>query len=927
MNLRRAEWFPMVSPRILLVLLVLLLTTPLAAQEPAAPAAGPAGRITGRVVDRDTGRPLQAARISVVGVLGVVETDLDGRFRTPPIPAGRYSVRAALIGFRPQQRDSVTVTGGTSVAVDFVMDVQVIELEELVLEAAAPSAPKTDAGLLAAQQAAPGVSDGISAEAISRSPDSDGGDVIRRVTGITVFDRKFVVVRGLNERYSNTTLNGADLPSPEPLKKVAPLDIFPASLIESIVTTKTATPDKAGDFAGGSVEIRTKEFPENLVVQLGVSQGANSQTTFQAVPQLPRGGNDFFGFGVSRRAPLAEANASSVLSERAQESFRHAWVGRRREVMPNLGLNLNVGGQLGEVTPLGVTVALTYGNKRGYTPDKLLAYVPNPDGSGGNGRVVDESTTEVEWGGIANFSLRVGGSSKFGWKNLYTRTAEELLIQGSGYNTENGSIFDNYGVQYLERELLQTQLTGEHVLGFLLGSRLEWKGTLAWANRTEPDSRSANYVKNSGTPTLSQLNYFNYRDLADRIRTGQADLTIPVGLRRPGDAALKVGGLLRDKPRTYTSTLFNVNTSPTASQAVLSLSPDQLFAPENVGTVITITGDNPGPTYESDDDLTAFYGMADLPLLPSVRVVGGLRVEHWRLTVFEGSRQAPTAVNYRRPWDYLWSANLTWALSDQMNVRLAGFRSLTRPDPRELVYDRYIPVGTECELVGDSTLTQTNILNADARWEYFPRPGEILAVSGFYKRFTHPLVEVIQEAANTCTQFTANGESARNYGIEVEARRALDFLPGFLGRLAVGVNATVLQSEVELDPVRFGGSEGLALQGQSPLILNGSLTWASGAGGTSVSVLYNFFDTRIARYGGAQPSNPDVRPANVLEKGRYSLDVKLQQRVGPMRVSLAGTNLTNQQVRWVLEGSGDRVETRRIRLGTSWSLGVTYDVF
>ena len=184
------------------------------------------------------------------------------------------------------------------------------------------------------------------------------------------------------------------------------------------------------------------------------------------------------------------------------------------------------------------------------------------DGSGGNGRVVDESTAEVEWGGIANLSLRVGGGSKIGLKNLYTRSAEEVLIRGSGYSTENNTIFDSYGVQYVERELLQSQLSGEHVLGFLFGSRLDWKGTLAWANRDEPDSRNANYVKNSGTPTLTQLNYFNFRELRDRIRTGQVDLNIPLSLRYQADAALKFGGLLRDKPRTYTSTLFNVNTAP-----------------------------------------------------------------------------------------------------------------------------------------------------------------------------------------------------------------------------------------------------------------------------------------------------------------------------------------------------------------------------
>ena len=313
---------------------------------PAAQAPVPTGRVTGRIIDRETGRPIQGVRVSVVGIPGVVETDLDGRYRTAAVPATLQSVLAAYIGYSPTRRASVKVIAGQTITVDFALSVKAVELEERAVEGAVPSTPKTDAGLLAAQQAAPGVSDGISAEAISRSPDSDGSDVIRRVTGVTVFDKKFVLVRGLNERYSNTTLNGADLPSPEPLKKVAPLDIFPASLLESIVTTKTATPDKPGDFAGGSVEIRTKDFPENWVMQVGVSQGFNSLTTFQPMAQAPRTTSDFFGFGDARRRPNADAIAGR-LNERALESYRNVWTGRRVEAAPNLGVSLNMGGQFG----------------------------------------------------------------------------------------------------------------------------------------------------------------------------------------------------------------------------------------------------------------------------------------------------------------------------------------------------------------------------------------------------------------------------------------------------------------------------------------------------------------------------------------------------------------------------------------------------
>jgi hypothetical protein len=925
----------MPNTRCMLITLGSLMALPLSAQQQPAPsppaAQQPTGRITGRLLDRESGRPLQAARIVVVGLPGVLETDLDGRYRTPPIPAGTYSVRAALIGYSPQQRDSVRVPPGGVGSADFALTVRAIELEELSVQADVPTTPKTDAGLLAAQQAAPSVSDGISAEAISRNPDSDGGDVIRRVTGVAVFDKKFVIVRGLNERYSTTQLNGSDLPSPEPLKKVAPLDIFPANLLESIVTTKTATPDKPGDFTGGAVEIRTKDFPEQFTMQLGVTQSFNSQTTFERSVVGPRTTGDFFGFGASRRGPSREAlSGPAQLSERAQESFRDVWTGRRQEALPNLGVNFNVGGQVGERNPFGYVVALTYNHKRQFTPDKFVAFRPALDNTFGNGRVLDESIDEVEWGGIANFSLRVGGSTKFGLKNLYTRGAEETFASGPGYSTENGSRFFSYGVGYVQRELIQSQLSGEHVLGFFLGSRLEWRATRARATRLEPESRRANYTLTpSGGQLLQQFTPYQVRDLRDNITTGQVDLTIPFSLRSQADASLKVGGLLRDKPRKFSSAFFQAS-APVTDGDVLGLPPELVFAPENVGSVIQIFRfDGIGRDYRSEDDLTAAYAMADIPLLPRVRLVGGVRMEHWRLTITSGAENTTDrSVLFRRPYDYLWSANLTVGLSDRTNLRFAGFKSITRPDPRELVQDVYTPVSQECGILGDTTLTDSRTVNADARWEYYPRPGELFAVSGFYKKFDDPLVEAVGSGASACTSFTTNGTTARNYGLELEARRALDFLPGFLNRLSVGANATVLESSVDLDTLRFGNARNLTLQGQSPLVINGSVIYAIPEWGTSLSILFNYFDDRIARYGSGDPTGQsNVRPVNVVEEGRYSLDLKLQQEFGPLRLSFAGTNVTNRPVRWSLAGSHGKALTRRYATGSGWSIGVTYVMF
>lgn len=920
-----------------LALVVALLGTgaPLAAQQPAAPQAPGTGRLTGRVIDRETGRPVQGARVMIVGQAGVVESDLDGRFRTPLLPVGAYSVRAAFIGYKPAQRDSVQVTAGQAASVDFALSVQAVELEELAVESDLPPAPKTDAGLLAAQQAAPSASDGISAEAISRNPDANGGDVIRRVTGIAVFDKKFVVVRGLNERYSNTLLNGVDLPSPEPLKKVVPLDIFPASLLESIITIKSATPDKPGDFAGGSVEVKTKEFPENPVLEISTTQGFNSHSTFRTFAQGPRSFQDALGFGANSRRPLStvfrEPAGGAPLDERTTESFRNVWRGRQVQAAPNLGLGLNLGGQFGEARPLGYVLALTYSNKRTFTPDKLNAFFVSLDQTIPSAALqADESSTEVEWGAIANLSWRLG-NNKLGLKNLLTRDAEEILAQGSGLQDEQGAQFRYFGVQYIERALFQSQLSGEHLLPFLFGSRLEWKGTYARAIRDEPDNRQARYVGVGPSATLSEnaaRSDFSVRYLNDRILSAQGDWSIPLSLRHSGDAQFKVGGLFRAKNRGFkaSNAVIAIAQTPEAFTAA-RLPPEEAFSPENMGAAFFLTKNSLNLTsrYTAKDDLTAAYGMLDLPLLPSVRLVGGVRFEDWRLHVVTPFRADSIFMTARHNPDPLWSANLTVALSAAMNLRFAGFRSVTRPDPRDLSLDNYRPVGSECVVSGDTSVVESKITNADARWEYYPRSGEIFAVSGFYKRFTDPLVEVIGPFGSAaCSSVPANGRSAKSYGVELEARRALDFMPGFLKYLSLGFNATFLGSEIALDERRYGAkAPGLDLQGQSPFLLNGGITYTNPGSRTSLSLLYNYFADRIARYGGN--ADPARVPPNVIEKARYSLDAKLSQSVGGLKISVGGTNLTNRQPRFVLEGSN--LVTRAYSTGTSVSVGLSYDIY
>lgn len=223
------------------------------------------------MVDAETGRPLQYVQVSVESLRLGAQTDLDGRFTIRAVPVGPRVVFARLIGFKASRIENVAVVADQATVVNVALSTAPRQLQGIVVTADVEQRTSSEAGMLAMQKAAPSVSDGISAEAMSRTPTANAADAITRVTGVSVVDNRFVVVRGLGERYSNTLLNGAELPSPEPTKKVVPLDIFPASLLESVVTTKTATPDRPADFSGGSVEIKTKEFPENRVAQVSIT--------------------------------------------------------------------------------------------------------------------------------------------------------------------------------------------------------------------------------------------------------------------------------------------------------------------------------------------------------------------------------------------------------------------------------------------------------------------------------------------------------------------------------------------------------------------------------------------------------------------------------------------------------------------------------
>ncbi len=915
-------------------------TTPPAASPAAAPSVS-RGFIVGQVIDKASGRPMQAVNIIIVGTTLRTQTDLDGRYRLPVAP-GTYSVRAQRLGSVASQQDLVKVVSGVSVTVSFALGNAVVQLQAVAVTAAPTKANSEDA-LLAMQKSRSTVSDGISAEAIRRAPGANAGDAIVRVTGVSIVDNKFAVVRGLSERYSNTLLNGSELPSPEPQKKIVPLDIFPSSLLESIVVSKTATPDKPGDFAGGSVEVTTKEFPNTTVADININTGYNSAATFQRISHSRQQGLDFLAIDAgSRRQPqqVPAFGAPPAVLEGFAESLRNVWAPAPSRITPNFGGSLNFGGRLGgDNAPFGYVLSGNFNRQTSATPNRFFQNVFEPSGTADNSVTLAQAISEVDVGGIANFALRLGGSNKIGWKNLYTRSSEELISDASSFSpfNDNGEARERrtYQVRYITRSLFQSQLSGDHLFSRLFGSRLEWKATVATARRDEPENRALQYQRNArdsvfrmqaglpGTPGTR----FWVRFLKDEVRTAQVDWSTPIA-RLLGDGSLvKVGVLARNRQRSFDGSIFTTQLSGVNfAESWLTLPPERIFLPELLGPgVLRLQRESARALpYEAQDNVRSRYAMLDVPIRSWLRVVGGIRREDWALDIFAGRRDTQPPSQTRRNSDLLPSANATWKLSESQNLRFAYYETVARPDPREVTADAYESVAGDCANVGDSTVRRTRIRNGDVRWERYPRAGEIISLSAFAKSFTDPLLEFAGIAAGDCFYRASNNPSARVIGGEVEVRRGLTFLPGRWSRLTASANVTLVRSESEV-VIGPDTTRTVKLQGQSDQLVNLNLQYASADAGFDMSVLGNYFSDRVFRYGVPRFENGGVVIVpDVVEQGRFSLDLKIRKRLRRATISLSARNLTDNEVRFKQESDNGTLQVGYLRPGVNFSIGVGY---
>ena len=880
------------------------------------------GRLLGQVRDAATGQPLPGAQVLLEGGPRGVVAGVDGRFQLDQLPAGTVSIQVLLLGYAPTTVDGIAVTEGGLARVEVLLERQALALAGITVSAEADMGSAVT--LLSEQRTAESLVSAISAEQIARSPDGDAAAAVKRVSGITVQDGKYVSVRGLGERYTTSSLNGTRIPSPEPERKIVPLDLFPTGLLQAISTSKTFTPDQPGDFSGGNVDIRTPSFPTRTTWGFSLSTGWSAESTGRDLFRAPSTGREWLASATGPRSlPDAAANYSGSASRgdevnQVVNSFRRAWSVQEEQGRLPLSAGGSVGGSsafLGQT--LGYLGSLTYSSSEEARIGEARARVGTGDvpidayeGSSG--------TSSVLWGGLANVALLVGNHSQLHLNNTYNRSADNTARReiGTDENTQATVRIDR--LAYVERVVRSNQLRGEHQVG--MGHRLDWSLSTSGVSRSEPDRSEFVRWLDPAVPV-----WFN--DFEGAVRTfgsleessveGAARYEFAFGSNRGNPNRIRVGGSLRNTDRDTRSQGFRIQSfdwSP--SDPRWQLPPEEFFDGRNSGpgdAVFLLSRELSGGSYDAADELRAAFIMAEVNVLERLRLMGGARVESYALTVNTQNQLGQASVVERDYTDILPAVTAIVGVTENQQLRLAASRTLARPEYRELAPITYREVLGGEQVIGNSELERTLITNLDARWEWYPSPGEVFSVGLFAKRFDQPIEERYLARSGTDTRTFQNAASAENEGIELEASVGAERISAALEPLSVFANVTLMRSRVDT-----GNEDDVqrAMVGQAPYVVNTGLTWAPFDRAWSGTLLYNVVGERIvnARASGATVSD-------VVEQPRHLLDVSLRL---PLRGNASGKldlkNLLDAPVE-VRQGS---IVRNTYRTGRSLSLGVSW---
>ncbi len=878
------------------------------------------GKISGRVINAGSGQGLANATIVLIEESKTETADPNGSFSFNNLKAGTYSIKCSYTGHVDKIIDEIILKTDDNTVVNISLEEK--KSDEVVVTATrAKAAGESVATLLIFQKNLANVSDGITVESIRKTPDRSTGDVIKRVSGASIQDDRFAVIRGLNDRYNASFINGAPLPSTESDRKAFAFDIFPAVILDNLVIYKTATPDKIGDFAGGIIDITTKSIPAKNFTSISFSIGVNSLLTGKTrYFSENKGGKDWIGIDDGTRAipggiPSIKELKNSSFEEKGEYAKlfgNYKWGIKQGRTSPDFNFQVTKGFSIERKQKefLGTLFSLNY--KRGYTFNEgdrnsfdFDLTAPADQQLIQKGKYKDSVyNDEVVVALLGNVSVKINNKNNISWKNNLSINTDNKFVKRIGapnFQDEPNTFIKEAVRWFTSNKIFSSQLAGEHLVGNKK-TKINWLGAYSKVNREIPNLSRTSYAGTFPNVTSDLYASFSFgppsqtvgmgsmffTNSNENIKSIKADITQPYTFMKNSQNFVKIGGGYQARERYFTSRVLGFspyNGGGVSYDNSLSQLPEgEIFLPEHLGKLKTGEGGfllNDGTLSYSDYDASSAlihaYLMNDQRFFKKFRLIYGARLERFNQKLNSVKNlnelvQINTVVT-----DLLPSVNFVYALTSTMNLRISYAKTVNRPEFRELAPFIFYDFVSNYTYEGQEILQRAKIKNFDFRYEFFPGKAQLFSISAFYKEFKNP-IEIVTVPNTSSQTIYINAESAKVYGIEAEFRTLLSTLAGinregaFLSKFTLSANMAYIKSKVKLGPLfSFDPSQLVTdrpLQGQSPYLINSSLSFNDERTGFSSTLSVNRVGDRLA-IGGT------FKDADIYEKARTVVDFQL----------------------------------------------------
>jgi hypothetical protein len=846
-------------------------------------------KLSGKVLNNKN-EPVVGASVKFEGSNVGAISGVDGDFTLTLSIGKKYTLVVSSVGYESKTIADVEVIAGQVNALQIVLSESAKNtLGGVTVTATSSSARKeTAAALIQFQKNTNTVASVISAENIRRSPDRNTGEVLKRVPGTSVQEGKYLIVRGLSDRYNQAMLNGILLSSTEPDRKTFSFDLFPAPVIDNIIMNKAFVPELPGEWAGGLVQVQTKEIPSKDFLSIQFGTGFNSQTIGKDFYQAKGGKLDWLGVEDGTRAlannfPTKNKFAQLSPSELNDygKQFRNVWTSTAGNVPLNASFQLN-GGFAGELfkKKIGGTLAIVY-NQSNRRLQFENAIIGNDQGDREIQFNNQRYSRDVLAGALANFSLQIDNKNRISFKNIINVNTSDFAIRRIGKDYILGpGLGDNVKAEeigFRQNTFFNTQLIGEHNLS-QWGIKFKWYGGFNILDQYIPDQRRLFYTQQGDMPNApyyallaagasQKSGSIFYSFLNDYIYNAGADVSKSFRWLNYNQT-VKAGYLFQVKDRLFDSRPFFLNT---LSNTIKQLSPDKIFVPENFTNVSTGVqfGELNGISfrYLANTILNAGYIQFDNQFTKALRVIWGVRVEDFDQLIGSVKQSDPRHV-HSRVTDFLPGINIVIKPGEKTNIRISGSQTVIRPEFRELSPFAFYDFELNAQVVGNNSIKRTKVTNADLRYEAYPASGELITVGVYFKHFDRSIEYYFNRTGPATNTFNVNNtNTATAFGAEFEFRKKLDFISDVLKNFTATGNFSYIYSRVR-DTVSLNRP----LQGQSPYLINAGLHYDAEKIGFSSTMLFNQIGRRILFVG--DKSIPDI-----WENPRPLLDIQLAQKI------------------------------------------------